>query len=99
VWEALWCRTFILEEENPVTKLYFEPYVDYVPFTTLKDLVGKVRYYLEHDKERDYIRMQGRTTVEKYYDAKLYWERLFKAAGVIDGVKSYKSREIWGKGI
>ncbi|MFC1900895.1 hypothetical protein ACFLYN_04810, partial [Chloroflexota bacterium] len=35
VFEALWSRTFLLEEENPITSRYFEPYVDYVPFSTL----------------------------------------------------------------
>lgn len=98
VWEVLWCRTFLLEEDNPVTSLYFEPYVDYVPFTTLQDLVDKIRYYLEHEDERDRIRMQGRATVEKYYNARIYWENLFETMG-IPSERQYQHHpgEIWNK--
>ncbi|MFC1943172.1 glycosyltransferase [Chloroflexota bacterium] len=98
VWEALWLRTFLLEEENPVTSVYFEPYADYVPFTTLQDLIDKIRYYLENDGERDRIRMQGRATVEKYYNARIYWENLFETIG-IQPATGYRHHpgEIWNK--
>lgn len=78
VQEALWCRTFMLEEYSPVTETYFTPYHDYVPFYTLSDLVDKIEYYLEHDDERDRIRLQGRDTIEKYYNAKVYWQNIFE---------------------
>ena len=98
VWEALWCRTFLLEENNPVTSLYFEPYVDYVPFTSLKDLVDKIRYYLENEDERDRIRMQGRATVEKYHNARIYWENLFETIGIqSSGQNQHRPGEIWNK--
>jgi hypothetical protein len=97
VWEALWCRTFLLEEDNSVTSLYFEPYVDYVPFTTLKDLADKIRYYLEHDEERDRIRLKGRATVEKYHNARIYWENLFEAIGLQSGAENHHPGEIWNK--
>ena len=98
VWEALWLRTFLLEEDNPVTSVYFEPYVDYVPFTTLQDLVDKIRYYLENDEERDRIRMHGRATVEKYYNSRIYWENLFETIG-IQSARHYDHHpgEIWNK--
>ena len=98
VLEALWCRTFLLEEYNPITTRYFEPYVDYVPFTTLKDLVDKIRYYLENDNERDRIRLQGRATVEKYYNARIYCENLFEAMGIpSDNQFQHHPGEIWNK--
>lgn len=98
VWEALWCRTFLLEEDNPVTSTYFEPYVDYVPFTTLKDLVDKIRYYLEHEEERDRIRMRGRATIEKYYNARIYWENLFETIGIQSATQhAHHPGEIWNK--
>ena len=98
VWETLWLRTFLLEEDNPVTSVYFEPYVDYVPFTTLQDLVDKIRYYLENDEERDRIRMHGRATVEKYYNSRIYWENLFETLG-IQSARHYDHHpgEIWNK--
>ena len=98
VWEALWLRTFLLEEDNPVTSTYFEPYVDYVPFTTLDDLADKIRYYLENEEERDRIRMQGRATVEKYYNARVYWENLFETIGIqSDTQYQHHPGEIWNK--
>jgi hypothetical protein len=98
VWEALWCKTFLLEEENPITALYLKPYSDYVPFSNLKDLVEKIKYYLEHEEERDRIRMQGRATVGKYYNARIYWENLFEAIGIPPGgEKLHHSGEIWNK--
>lgn len=98
VWETLWSRTFLLEEGNPITSLYFEPYIDYVPFTTLKDLVDKIRFYLEHDEERDRIRMQGRATVEKYCNSRVYWINLFETIGIQPGGHSQHSPgEIWNK--
>lgn len=98
VWEALWSRTFLLEEDNPVTSTYFEPYVDYVPFTTLQDLADKIGYYLEHEEERDCIRMQGRATVEKYYNVRIYWENLFETIGIQSATQhEHHTGEIWNK--
>ncbi|MCK4793638.1 MAG: glycosyltransferase family 1 protein, partial [Desulfobacteraceae bacterium] len=98
VWEALWLRTFLLEEDNPVTAAFFEPYVDYVPFTTLQDLADKIRYYLEHDEERDRIRMQGRATVEKYYNSRIYWQNLFETIGIQpDSQYQHHPGEIWNQ--
>ena len=98
VYEALWCRTFLLEEYNAITTRYFEPYVDYVPFTTFNDLVDKIRYYLENDDERDRIRLQGRATIEKYYSARLYWENIFETIGIpSDNPFQHQPGEIWNK--
>ena len=98
VWEAFWCRTFLLEEDNPATSLYFEPYVDYVPFTTLEDLIDKIRYYLENEEERDRIRMHGRATVEKYYNSRLYWYNLFETIGIqSDTQYHHHPGEFWNK--
>ena len=98
VYEALWCRTFLLEEYNPITARYFELYVDYVPFTTLNDLVDKIRYYLKNDEERDRIRLQGRATIEKYYNARIYWENIFEAIGIpSDNQFRHHPGEIWNK--
>jgi len=98
VWEALWLKTFVLEEDNPITSQYFEPYVDYVPFATLPDLVDKTRYYLKNEEERDRIRMHGRATVEKYYNARIYWENIFEVIGIpSDNQFRHQPGEIWNK--
>lgn len=99
VWEALWCRTFLLEEDNNVTSKYFEPYVDYVPFTTPKDLADKIRYYLENDDERDRVRTQGRATVENYCNARIFWENIFEIIGLKPNCQyHHQAGEVWNKG-
>ena len=98
VWEALWSRTFLLEEFNPITAVYLEPDVDYVPFFNLKDLLDKIKYYLENDEERDKIRLQGRATVEKYYNVRNYWDNIFEAAGAVpESGFRHQPGEIWNK--
>jgi hypothetical protein len=97
VWEALWCKTFLLEENNPVTSLYFAPGVDYVPFDGFEDLVGKVSYYLSHEGERNRIRLHGRATVEKYYNVKLFWGNLLETVSVLMSLGTTRrcSGEFW----
>jgi hypothetical protein len=97
VWEALWCRTFLLEEKNPVTSRYFDPYVDYVPFDNLKDLKEKIGYYLEHDEERDRIRRQGHATIRRYQNARIYWENLFEVIGLKPTRFRHRPGETWSK--
>lgn len=98
VWEVLWLRTFLLEEDNHITSLFFEPYVDYVPYSTLNDLVDKIRYYLENEEERDRIRMHGRATVEKYYNARIYFENIFEVIGISPNKQfHHHPGEIWNK--
>jgi hypothetical protein len=76
VWESLWNKTFLLEEENPVTSSYFSPYIDYVPFDDSRDLTEKIRYYLVHNNERDRIRLHGWNTIRTYYSAERFWKSL-----------------------
>ena len=98
VWEAMWLKACVFEEDNPITSQYFEPYVDYVPFTTLKDLADKVRYHLKNDNERNRIRMNGRAAVEKYYNAGIYFENIFEITGVVPGKQDrHHTGEIWNK--
>ena len=39
-----------MEQENPETKKWFRPGIDYVSFTDERDLVAKVNYYLTHEE-------------------------------------------------
>jgi spore maturation protein CgeB len=67
----------LLETENPETKMWFEPMVDYVPFTDGADLVEKARYYLEHDVERQKIAERGHQKAKEMYSGKMFWENVF----------------------
>lgn len=94
VWETLLCKTLLLEEGNPTTSKYFSPYIDYVPFNSVDDLVYKVSYYLSHEEERDTIRQQGWDTVNKYYSATVFWTSVFN---ILNDLKSCVTGTIYNK--
>jgi len=76
--EAMNCGTMVMEEENFETPKLFIPFVDYVPYTSKKDLLEKVQYYLKHDKERKIIARNGYEKVINLYSARRFWELLIE---------------------
>lgn len=80
VFEATSCGSMLLEAENPDTARYFEPMVDYVPFSDEKDLIDKVRYYLAHDDEREAIAANGRQKVREKYNCEAFWRAVLEKA-------------------
>ena len=80
VFEATSCGSMLLEADNPLTSIYFEPMVDYVPFSDEKDLVDKVRYYLAHDDEREEIASNGNKKVSERYNCKIFWKAVLNKA-------------------
>ncbi len=73
VFEAMQCRTMLLEGEGRETPKFFERGKDYVSFTTKEDLLEKVKYYLEHDSERQAIAEAGYKKVTDIYTSKNLW--------------------------
>lgn len=49
---------------------FFEPNVDFVYYSSYEDLMEKTEYYLEHDKERQEIALNGYEKVKKYHTYK-----------------------------
>lgn len=78
--EAMNCGAMVLEEENFETSKLFIPFVDYVPYTSKKDLLEKVQYYLKHDKEREKIAKNGYKKVTTLYTAKRFWKLMIGRA-------------------
>jgi hypothetical protein len=78
VFEVLLCGTMLLEAENVETARLFEPMIDYVPFSDEKDLVDKVRYYLDHDAEREEIAANGHQKAKEKYSGEIWWKIVFK---------------------
>ena len=78
--EAMACGSMILEQENFETPKLFVPFVDYVPYTTNKDLAKKIKYYLTHDKERQIIAENGKRKVLERYSAFQFWDTVIKRA-------------------
>lgn len=72
--EATLCGAMLLEEEGFETAKMFVPFVDYVPYSSEKDLVDKAKYYLEHDYERQEIADSGCRKAHEQYSAKRFWQ-------------------------
>ncbi len=77
IFEATLCGAMLLEDDNPQISMWFEPMVDYVPFTDEADLVEKAKYYLEHDSEREEIADRGHQKAMEKYSAGMFWRTIF----------------------
>lgn len=76
--EVTLCGAMLLEEEGYETAKLFTPYEDYVPFTTNKDLIDKIRYYLAHEDERERIATNGCNKSQQWYTARQFWELVIR---------------------
>jgi hypothetical protein len=64
----------LLEQESFEMMKLYTPYVDYVPYSTKKDMLKKAEYYLAHDDEREKIAKSGQEKTERLYSAKRFWQ-------------------------
>ncbi|MCF6149087.1 MAG: tetratricopeptide repeat protein [Candidatus Kuenenia sp.] len=77
VMEITLSGAMLLEEDNPETAGLFQPMMDYVPFTDIKDLVNKAKYYLEHGDERMAIAKNGYQKAASLYNNMIFWRTVF----------------------
>ena len=80
VFEVMFSRALLLETENTEITRYFTPMVDYVPFDSKEDLADKVRYYLQHEDEREQIALNGYTKATEQYNHEEFWSRVLGKA-------------------
>jgi len=76
VFEVLACGGFLLtgKSDEPVEQIY-QPGKEIVVFDSQNDLIDKVRYYLQHDKERQEIAAAGfERTIKEHTYAKRFKE-------------------------
>ena len=81
VWEILASKSLLLERKNNPIKNYLKPNVHYVEFENEEDLIKKINYYLDNDKEREYIVNKGFNAFKKKYNAKTFWASITKELG------------------
>ncbi len=81
VWEILATKSLLLERKNDAIKAFLKPNVHYVEFTDEKDLIEKINYYLDNDKEREYIAQKGHDLYKKKYNAKTFWNIIMEKLG------------------
>jgi len=77
----------LLESANPSTSCFFEPNKDYIEFTTFKDMLEKMEFYLTNPKERAIIADNGNKKFLEKYSSKKVWERFFN---IVSHVKAGK---------
>lgn len=76
--EATLCGSLLMDWENDETLKIFEPYREFVPFSTPEDLLKKVKYYLTHESERAKIAAAGRERALERLDGREFWKKVFE---------------------
>ena len=73
LFEATGCGGFVLTEDRPTIKDFFQPGTEVATFDSRADLVEKVKYYLAHPEERHAIAEAGcrRTHRDHTYEIRL----------------------------
>lgn len=78
VFEILACGGFPLTENKKDLSLYFDVGSEIVAFDGIDDLKEKIRYYLEHNDEREEIARRGRERVLKEHTYKRRMEEMLR---------------------
>ena len=78
VFETMHAGAMLLETKSPQTEALFQDGVDYVSFSSNKDLVNKIKYYLIHEQECELIAQSGREKVLKLYNSELFLKKIFE---------------------
>jgi spore maturation protein CgeB len=59
LFEATGMGAMLLTDEDSDIGLVFEPGVEVVTYSSYEDCVEKIRYFLEHESERERIALKG----------------------------------------
>ena len=78
VWEILATKSLLLERKNNATENFLTPSVHYVEFENETDLVEKIKYYLDNEKERGYIAQKGYDIYKEKYNATVFWNTIME---------------------
>ena len=82
IWEVTLCGAALMEDINQGTNQWFEPFKDYVPFTSKEDLVDKTKYYLENPDKLAEMASNGKKKSEMYYSPKNWWSTVLNRCGI-----------------
>lgn len=76
IFEYTASNCLLIDIKNPATEGFFKPNEDYIEAFSEKDLMEKIKYYLEHEDERKRIALKGHQTFSEKWTAKIFWETL-----------------------
>jgi hypothetical protein len=74
--EILSCKSLLLEQYGIETPKLFTPYEDYIPYTSRRDCLDKINYFLKHDNERLIIANNGYLKYTNFFTSKRFWDEV-----------------------
>jgi len=78
VLEVMFSGALLMENENTETTQFFTPSIDYVTFESKEDLADKLRYYGEHEQERQEIALTGHKKAIEQYNYQTLWQKVME---------------------
>ena len=82
VFEIILSGSLLMEQKNIETQRWLTPDKDYVEWQNEKQLVEKIKYYLQNTRERQRISNSGYKKANEKYSAKIYWQTVFNYIGL-----------------
>jgi spore maturation protein CgeB len=82
VFEVTGCKSFLLTEPAEDLENYFEIGKEIEVYHSIPEMVEKIRYYLEHEKEREKIAEAGYKRVMREHTWKHRFDEIFKKVGL-----------------
>lgn len=81
VFEILACNSLLMESANLSTKKILNN-DEYVEFSSIDDLIEKIKYYLNNDDKRIEIARKGFDRYNRDYCSKTFWHSILKEANI-----------------
>ena len=75
--EALLHDSLLLEQQSADTDYFLRPFEHYVPFSTLTELIARMRRVLDDAPLRERITRAGAAWARRYFSGAQFWARLF----------------------
>lgn len=82
LWEITLCGAMMMEDINQGTQTWFEPFKDYVPFTSQEDMLDKTNYYLNNPDKLSEIAGNGKRKSEMHYSPLNWWSIILNKCGI-----------------
>lgn len=76
------CRSFLMTSEADNLRDYYEDGKEIVIYKDTDDLIDKIKYYLEHDREREIIAESGYERVLRDHTYEKRFNEIFKTIGL-----------------
>jgi spore maturation protein CgeB len=76
IFEATLCGALLMDADNEQTRKWFNPDEHYIAFKDERDLVEKVKYYLNNDEARGRIAQTGWLKASTCYTPKNFWKAI-----------------------